>query len=326
MGREESSGVIDLGALMAADVEGIPLPPKSNPAPVCNPLETVPNDVYLIVLRDQMATPAEVIVQPSQATRLAHLGGHFRVALGVVAVATLVGAAAIASSRAASGDTAVATTTLTDAPTQRIRTDDAPPVSTGAHPARLSPDAPAGAKGHRSTAFTSSSHSARVRAAAPAAVEAGEVVALPASEKPATEPEAAAAAATEPPPSDLTVEQTAKAEHAERTSLEDAIDGTAGGRKEVVQHVRPKTSGPDRPALGAVMSALRGVLPEARECLQSSSAVRNGRIVFASDGSVVQVQLIGTAPEDECVRSALAKAKVPAFVEETFSTPVTVRP
>ncbi len=80
------------------------------------------------------------------------------------------------------------------------------------------------------------------------------------------------------------------------------------------------------PSPGAVIGALGSVLPEARACLSPDAAVRTGVVVFRSDGRVARIELNGSKPEDECVRAALAKAKVAPFVEETFATRVTVRP
>jgi hypothetical protein len=76
-----------------------------------------------------------------------------------------------------------------------------------------------------------------------------------------------------------------------------------------------------RPAPGAVMAALRSVLPSARACLAPEDAELPVRVVFRSDGSVAQVDA-----SHACVRRALAGAHVDPFAAESFATQVTVRP
>ena len=81
-----------------------------------------------------------------------------------------------------------------------------------------------------------------------------------------------------------------------------------------------------RPSPGAVLGAISSVLPAARACLGPDDAVRSGSLVFRSDGSVARVDLRGSKSEDACVRTALSKARVEAFADDTFVTRVTVRP
>ena len=113
--------------------------------------------------------------------------------------------------------------------------------------------------------------------------------------------------------------------------LGDAMRGAVGARDQAPTEKPAETpSGPNasqvRPSPGAVVGALGSVLPAARACLGPDEPARSGLIVFKSDGTVARVDIKGTKPEDECVRSALSKAKVAPFVEESFSTRVTVRP
>lgn len=113
--------------------------------------------------------------------------------------------------------------------------------------------------------------------------------------------------------------------------LGDAMRGAVGARDQAGAEKKddPATN-PNarqvRPSPGAVVGALGSVLPTARACLGPDEPVRSGLIVFQNDGTVARVDIKGTKPEDECVRAALSKAKVAPFVEETFSTRVTVRP
>ncbi|MBN9165702.1 MAG: hypothetical protein BGO98_04960 [Myxococcales bacterium 68-20] len=112
--------------------------------------------------------------------------------------------------------------------------------------------------------------------------------------------------------------------------LGDAMRGAVGPREQAEDKATEKPTGPNaaqvRPSPGAVVGALGTVLPEARACLGADDTVRRGLIVFKSDGTVARVDIKGSKPEDDCVRTALSKAKVAPFVDETFSTPVTVRP
>jgi hypothetical protein len=103
--------------------------------------------------------------------------------------------------------------------------------------------------------------------------------------------------------------------------------------------VGPKTEGPAatndttnpnarqiRPPPGQVVGAISAVLPSARACLGPDDPVRTGTIVFASDGSVGHVNLQGEKCTDACVRTALSKARVQPFADESFTTHITVRP
>ncbi len=81
-----------------------------------------------------------------------------------------------------------------------------------------------------------------------------------------------------------------------------------------------------RPSPGAVVGAINAVLPQARACLGPDDPIRSGAIRFTSDGTVASVSLQGEKPVDGCIRMALSKARVAAFVDPTFTTRVTVRP
>ncbi|AKV01239.1 hypothetical protein AKJ09_07902 [Labilithrix luteola] len=109
-------------------------------------------------------------------------------------------------------------------------------------------------------------------------------------------------------------------------SLEDAMRAAVNVRKESPTEETAAHAGPGRPSLGATTVALRAVLPAASACLEPGDTARSGRVVFASDGSVVRVELAGSTPEDNCIRAALSNAKVPPFREDSFAARVTVRP
>lgn len=120
-----------------------------------------------------------------------------------------------------------------------------------------------------------------------------------------------------------------QAKASERHDLGEAMRGAVGDHD---APTRPTEPGPTaaaaqlHPSQGALVGAIGAVLPSARACLGPDDPARTGLVVFRSDGAVARVDLGGGTTEDECVRKALAKAKVAPFVEESFSTRVTVRP
>ena len=81
-----------------------------------------------------------------------------------------------------------------------------------------------------------------------------------------------------------------------------------------------------RPPPGAVIGALNAVLPAARGCLGPDDAIRVGTVTFRSDGVVAKVELANARESDECVKSAIARARVEPFADDSFTTRVTVRP
>jgi hypothetical protein len=109
-------------------------------------------------------------------------------------------------------------------------------------------------------------------------------------------------------------------------TLAEAMGDAVGARTAAPADATRGSAGPDRPALGAVSSALRAVVPAASECLAGTGVTREGTLVFGSDGTVSGVRLTGSHPADDCVRAALTKAQVPPFRDASFSTRVAVRP
>lgn len=112
--------------------------------------------------------------------------------------------------------------------------------------------------------------------------------------------------------------------------LGSAMRGAVGANDKAAAVTNDGPSGPSasqlHPSQGALVGAIGAVLPTARACLGPDDTVRNGLVIFKSDGTVARVDIRGSKPEDECIRDALAKAKVSPFVDDTFSTRVTVRP
>lgn len=105
---------------------------------------------------------------------------------------------------------------------------------------------------------------------------------------------------------------------------------TAVGAKDEATSAKVDTTDPNarqlRPSQGAVVGAINSVLPGARACLGPDDPIRSGSIVFRADGAVARVDMKGEKDADACIRAALAKARVAPFVDDTFTTRVTVRP
>ncbi len=86
---------------------------------------------------------------------------------------------------------------------------------------------------------------------------------------------------------------------------------------------------PLKPSLGAIQGALGAAMPAARACLGPDDPISHATITFKADGSVQSVSISGGAagkPAEACVRSALSRARVPPFVQPTYTVPATVRP
>lgn len=107
-------------------------------------------------------------------------------------------------------------------------------------------------------------------------------------------------------------------------------DAVGGGNKDVAAKQAAVETNPNarqlRPPPGQVVGAINAVLPGARACLGPDDPVRNGSIVFANDGAVTRVDLSGSKANDECIKTALSKARVQPFSDESFTTRITVRP
>lgn len=86
---------------------------------------------------------------------------------------------------------------------------------------------------------------------------------------------------------------------------------------------------PLKPSLGAIQGALGTALPAARACLGPDDPISRATVTFRSDGGVASVSVSGGAagtPAEECIRAALMKARVEPFAQPTFTAPATVRP
>jgi Meckel syndrome type 1 protein len=86
---------------------------------------------------------------------------------------------------------------------------------------------------------------------------------------------------------------------------------------------------PLKPSLGAIQGALGAALPAARACLGPDDPISHATVTFRSDGSVESVSVSGGAAgkaAEGCIRGALGKARVPPFVQPSFTAPATIRP
>lgn len=117
-------------------------------------------------------------------------------------------------------------------------------------------------------------------------------------------------------------------------ALEEAIAKNDNGAKteapasEASGAAQP-SAGAAQPSAGAVRGALGPLVQTARECLGPDDPASKATVTFASSGAVESVSLSGGAeakPAGECIRGALAKAKVPPFANPTYRATVTVRP
>ncbi len=146
----------------------------------------------------------------------------------------------------------------------------------------------------------------------------------------AVAPHVAAAPAKPEAAPQIAEKDLAPAAPSDPSDLGAAMQSAVGSRAEA--HAEEAKGGGDpnarqlRPSPGAVIGAMNAVLPAARACLGPDGAMRSGTLVFKSDGTVANVALKGAKSEDECVRGALAKARVQPFSDTSFTTGFTVRP
>jgi len=136
--------------------------------------------------------------------------------------------------------------------------------------------------------------------------------------------EATATAASPPPPSDP-------------GSLGDAVKNAAGGGNGAPAAAADSPAAPhfalgsvaQKPSQGTITSALGSVLPSARSCINPDDPISHAHITFASAGNVSAVSVTGHAagtPAEGCIKSALLKASVPPFADESYGATVTIRP
>jgi len=130
---------------------------------------------------------------------------------------------------------------------------------------------------------------------------------------------------------ELVVQEKAAPSESGQEHLGDAMRNAVGDHERAGESATHEPSGPGasqvRPSPGAVVGALGSVLPGARACLGPDDPIRNGLVVFRSDGTVARVDLQGAKrTTDDCVKTALSNAKVSPFLDESFATRVTVRP
>ncbi|HVH43833.1 MAG TPA: hypothetical protein VM925_15880 [Labilithrix sp.] len=311
--RSENSGLIDLDALMreaaaretAGDSPTRLRPVEPAPTPPSPTVRAEADDSLEAVTREPRTDPWIVAARPSAPPTEPSPGADRpprarRRAIGLALVVALL----------AGGATFFRTQPTAVAPQVAI---------TAGVPAP--PRAPAAVAAEPTTGVTLSANDLPIASpVAPASASARSLHASP----PARPDERAKPAAT------LSEAALPPSSNGGRGDLGDAMRGAVGASDQAAAVSNDGPSGPSasqlRPSPGAVVGALGSVLPAARACLGPDDPIRNGLIVFKSDGTVARVDLRGSKPEDDCVRSALSKAKVAPFVDETFATRVTVRP
>jgi hypothetical protein len=95
---------------------------------------------------------------------------------------------------------------------------------------------------------------------------------------------------------------------------------------------------PQIPSVSAFQQGLAVSVPQARACLGANDAAWRATLLFQSDGTVLHVEAIASIVTPDCsdnaclqqkaacIRTALAKTRVPPFTQPTFSVSATVRP
>lgn len=314
--RNEDSGLVDLDAILKQGARE-ELPPVAAPAPApVHAAAPAPADAPTPVRASTPSTPEDSLsavaaeasvlrvpprVPVTRVTEVALPPRRGRRIVVVVAVA----AAALA---------AIAVTRVARAPV-------ASPPSVAVVPARatapaVTPQTPAAEKSDNAVDPASLPTVApEATAAAPKTVAPHVAVAAPAKpEAPAQIAEKELAPAAPADPSDL------------GAAMQSAVGSRAEARAEESKGGGDPNARQVRPSPGAVIGAMNAVLPAARACLGPDGAMRSGTLVFKSDGTVANVALKGAKSEDECVRGALAKARVQPFSDVSFTTGFTVRP
>jgi hypothetical protein len=84
-----------------------------------------------------------------------------------------------------------------------------------------------------------------------------------------------------------------------------------------------------RPSQAQVQMAVGPLMRNARACLLPDDGESRALVTFQSDGSVKSVVISGFAagkPQEACIKSAMARAKVDPFTDPTYGLPVTIRP
>ncbi len=106
------------------------------------------------------------------------------------------------------------------------------------------------------------------------------------------------------------------------------VDGKKGSTLTPASTPTAAGNVPQKPSQGQVAGAINVVLPAARACVNADDPISKATVVFQSDGSVQSVTVTGFASgkgAEGCIKTALTKAKVPAFAEPSYAFPVTVR-
>lgn len=85
---------------------------------------------------------------------------------------------------------------------------------------------------------------------------------------------------------------------------------------------------PSKPSQGAVTGAIGSVLPTARDCVGPDAPISRAAVVFGSSGAVKEVRVSGYAKgkkAEQCIVSAMQKASLPPFAEDSYTANVTIR-
>jgi hypothetical protein len=113
-------------------------------------------------------------------------------------------------------------------------------------------------------------------------------------------------------------------------ATEPAAEATSAPPARVAAAPTGPDTRPERPSGSAVANAITRVLPAARACLGDVPDASRAIISFGPDGAVQKVDVTGPAAaspkQAPCIRTALGRAHVPPFSQDSYTAAVTVRP
>jgi hypothetical protein len=318
--REENSGVINLAALQASGDSEPPAPGVPAAAP------TVPSAVAAVapVVPSERRAP---VAAPAPRRRSA--GWMAGVGLAAAAAAVAVAVFGLRHPANSASGAAGAVVAVTPAPTQK------PAKSQG----EATHSSPAQAAGATDNAIDPS----RLPLAQPPSAARPAAVAVAANAPAQAKDNSKGSAAVAPPAAAAPVAPAAPTAEARAgagsdKSLESLMQEAAGSPAGAAPRpaapqpaAAPESPGgsvPLRPSLGAINGAIGTAMPGARACIDVDAPVSRATVTFNSDGSVGSVAITGWAagkPAEECIRSALSKARVPPFAQPTYTVPATIR-
>ncbi len=115
----------------------------------------------------------------------------------------------------------------------------------------------------------------------------------------------------------------------QRTRTHTTPGATADPTPTATEVIPQGTPQNQHPSQAQIQMALGPVMPNARACLLPDDQPSRASVTFQSDGTVKGVSVTGYAagkPQEACIKSALTRARSAAFLDATYTLPVTIRP